>query len=255
MTTRTLSDDQLDRYARHIVLKEIGGAGQMKLLDARIAIIGAGGIGAPVIQYLAAAGAGRLTIIDDDKVALSNLQRQVLYGSGDVGGVKVDAAARAVARLTPDVDVLPVEARIDAANAPSLLAGHDLVVDGCDNFVTRLAVADAALALRIPLVSAAVGQFEGQLAVFKGWQAAKPCYRCFVGDDPARDEASCAEQGIVGALTGIIGSWAALEAIRLVTGFGEDMAGRLVLFDGLTMRVRTLALPKDPECQACGAGR
>ncbi len=247
-----LSDEQLDRYARHIILKEIGGAGQMRLLGARVAVIGAGGIGSPAIQYLAAAGVGHLTIIDDDAVALSNLQRQVLFGTADVGHVKVDAAARAVARLTPDVEVMPVEARIVADNAEALLIGHDVIVDGCDNFATRLAVADAALALHVPLVSAAVGQFEGQLSTYRGWEADKPCYRCFVGSDPARDEASCADQGVLGALTGVIGSWAALEAIRELVRFGEDAAGTLTLFDALSMRVRTLSLPKDPACLACG---
>ena len=246
-----LTDAQLDRYARHIVLKEVGGAGQIELLESRVAVIGAGGLGSPIIQYLAAAGIGRLTIIDHDHVALSNLQRQTLFGTADVGHVKVDVAARAVARLNPDVEVLPVEARIDADNAEAMLIGHDVIVDGCDNFATRLAVADAALALHIPLVSAAVGQFEGQLATFRGWEADKPCYRCFVGNDPARDEASCADQGVLGALTGVIGSWAALEAIRAITRFGEDAAGRLTLFDALSLRVRTLSLPKDPACPAC----
>lgn len=246
-----LSDEQLDRYARHIILKEIGGAGQARLLGARVAVVGAGGLGSPVIQYLAAAGVGHLSIIDDDIVSLSNLQRQVLFGTGEVGHVKVDAAAAAVARLNPDVSVMPVEARIDATNAAALLAGHDAVVDGCDNFATRLAVADAALALRIPLVSAAVGQFEGQIATFRGWEADKPCYRCFVGADPAQDDVSCADQGVVGALTGVIGSWAALETLRAVVRFGEDAAGRLTIFDALAMRVRTLSLPKDPSCPAC----
>jgi len=251
----TLSDDQLDRYARHIILKEVGGAGQQALLDARVAVIGAGGIGSPVIQYLAAAGVGRLTVIDDDKVALSNLQRQVLFTTADVGAPKVDAAAAAVARLNPDVMVMPVESRIDAANAEAMLVGHDVVVDGCDNFATRLVVADAALALHIPLVSAAVGQFEGQIATFRGWEKDKPCYRCFVGHDPAREEQSCAEQGVIGALTGVIGTWAALEAIRIITGFGEDSAGRLALFDAIGFRVRTLTLPADPSCPACGEGK
>lgn len=246
-----LTDAQLDRYARHIVLKEVGGAGQIELLESRVAVIGAGGLGSPIIQYLAAAGIGRLTIIDHDHVALSNLQRQTLFGTADVGHVKVDVAARAVAQLNPDVEVLPVEARIDASNAEAMLIGHDVIVDGCDNFATRLAVADAALALHIPLVSAAVGQFEGQLATFRGWEADKPCYRCFVGNDPARDEASCADQGVLGALTGVMGSWAALEAIREITRFGEDAAGRLTLFDALSLRVRTLTLPKDPACPAC----
>ena len=249
----TLSHEQLDRYARHIILKEIGGAGQARLLKSRVAVIGAGGIGSPVIQYLAAAGVGRLTIIDDDAVSLSNLQRQVLFGTDEVGHVKVDAAARAVARINPDVAVMPVEARITAGNAEAMLVGHDVILDGCDNFTTRLAVADAALALHIPLVSAAVGQFEGQIATFRGWEADKPCYRCFVGADPAREDASCADQGVVGALTGVIGSWGALEALRELVRFGEDAAGRLALFDALTMRVKTLSLPKDPACPACGA--
>src|SRR3546814_188238 len=149
---------------------------------------------------------------------------------------------------------MPVEARITADNVAALIKGQDVVVDGCDNFATRLAVADAALNARIPLVSAAVGQFEGQLASFRGWEADKPCYRCFVGSDPARDEASCADQGVLGALTGVIGSWAALEVIRELVRFGEDAAGRLTLFDALSMRVRTLSLPKDPACPACGSG-
>lgn len=249
-----LSDEQLDRYARHIILKEIGGAGQVRLLGARVVVIGAGGLGSPAILYLAAAGVGHLTIIDDDHVSLSNLQRQVLFGTADIGHVKVDAAAGAVARLTPDVAVMPVEARITAANAGALLNGHDAVVDGCDNFATRLVVADAALKLRIPLISAAVGQFEGQLATFRGWEADKPCYRCFVGNDPAQDDISCADQGVLGALTGVIGSWAALETVRELTRFGVDGAGRLTLFDALSMRVRTLSLPKDPGCPACGTG-
>ena len=248
-----LSDAQLDRYARHIVLREIGGVGQMKLLSARVAVIGAGGIGSPAIQYLAAAGVGRITLFDDDHVAASNLQRQTLFATGDVGRSKVAVAAERVTALNPDVVVEPVSERVTATNAAALLAGHDVILDGCDNFGTRLAVADAALALRIPLVSAAVGQFEGQLATYRGWEATKPCYRCFVGHDPDRPDASCADQGVLGALTGVLGSLAAIEAIRAITGFGDDSAGKLLLVDALAFRFRTLGLPKDPGC-GCAAG-
>jgi adenylyltransferase/sulfurtransferase len=244
----TLSDEQLDRYARHIILKEIGGEGQRRLLAGHVAVIGAGGIGSPLIQYLAAAGVGRLTLIDDDVVSLSNLQRQTLFGTGDVGKSKVDVAKAAVARLNPDVEIISRAERLTAHNAASILQGADIVVDGCDNFATRLSVADAALALHIPLVSAAVGQFEGQLAVYRGWEANRPCYRCFVGADPDRPEASCAEQGVLGALTGVLGSLAAMEAIRALTGFGEDSAGKLLIVDALSLRFRTILLPKDPGC-------
>jgi adenylyltransferase/sulfurtransferase len=243
-----LTDAQLDRYARHIILKEIGGAGQRRLLEAHVALVGAGGIGAPAIQYLAAAGVGRLTLIDDDTVSLSNLQRQVLYATGDVGQDKVDAARQAVARLNPDVTVTTQPTRLTEANAATLLAGVDVVIDGSDNFATRLTVSDATNALRIPLVSAAVGQFDGQLALFRGWEAAAPCYRCLVGSDPDRPDISCADQGVVGALTGVLGSLAALEAIRAIVPFGSDPAGKLLLVDLLDFRFRTLTLPKDPGC-------
>ncbi|GAA4764389.1 molybdopterin-synthase adenylyltransferase MoeB [Stakelama sediminis] len=248
-----LSDSQLERYARHIILKEIGGAGQARLLDAHVAVIGAGGIGSPVIQYLAAAGVGRLTIIDDDHVDPSNLQRQTLFRTADTGKFKTEAAAHYVDALNPDVRVEGLVHRIDAENAQAMLSGTDVVVDGSDNFATRLAVADAALALSIPLVSAAVGQFEGQLGVFRGWEADKPCYRCFVGGSPEREEASCAEQGVLGALTGMMGSLAAIEAVRAIVPFGEDSAGKLLLVDALSLRFRTLTLPKDPGCPACAA--
>jgi adenylyltransferase/sulfurtransferase len=247
----TLNDAQLTRYARHIILREIGGDGQKRLLGATVALIGAGGIGSPAIQYLAGAGVGRLIVIDDDRVDLSNLQRQTLFGSADVGTPKATAAAAAVGRLNPDVAVVERIARIAPNNAAALLAGADVAVDGSDNFATRLAVADAALAARIPLVSAAVGAFEGQLAVFRGWEADKPCYRCFVGNDPERPEASCADQGVLGALTGVVGSLAALEAIRAIVPFGDDSAGKLLLVDALGMRMRTLTLPPDPGCPAC----
>jgi molybdopterin-synthase adenylyltransferase len=246
-----LSDDQLDRYARHIVLPEIGGEGQKRLLGAHILVIGAGGIGSPAVQYLSAAGIGRLTIVDDDRVDLSNLQRQTLFGSGDIGRPKAQAAAARVAALNADVDVIPLVDRVSAANAEHLLAGVQAVLDGSDNFATRLAVADAALAGRVPLVSAAVAGFEGQLAVYRGWEPDRPCYRCFVGDAPGLPERSCAEQGVLGALAGVMGSLAALEALRAIAPFGDDPAGRLLLIDALSLRMRNIALPKDPDCPAC----
>jgi adenylyltransferase/sulfurtransferase len=247
-----VNDEQLDRYARHIILKEIGGAGQQRLLDAHVALVGAGGIGAPAIQYLAAAGVGRLTLIDDDHVSLSNLQRQVLFATDDIGQPKVEAAEVAVALLNPDVRITGRQLRLTAGNAADLLTGADVVIDGSDNFATRLAVADAARAAHIPLVSAAVGQFDGQLAVFRGWEADKPCYRCLVGHDPDRPDISCADQGVLGALTGMLGSLAAIEAIRAIVPFGADPAGSLLLVDALNFRFRTIGLPKDPGC-GCGA--
>ncbi len=245
----SLTDTQLDRYARHIILKEIGGAGQMRLLGAHVLVVGAGGIGSPVIQYLAAAGVGKLTVVDDDHVALSNLQRQTLFATRDVGARKVVAAANAVQRLNPDVVLKPIDRRLDAATAPALMTGVDVVIDGSDSFETRLLVADTALAARVPLVSAAVGQFEGQLAVYRGWEAASPCYRCLVGDAPDRPDVSCADQGVLGALTGVLGSLAAIEAVRQIVPFGADSAGALLLVDALAFRFRTIALPKDPGCR------
>jgi adenylyltransferase/sulfurtransferase len=247
----TLSDEQLERYARHIILKEIGGAGQARLLSADVAVIGAGGIGSPAILYLAAAGVGTIRVIDHDTVALSNLQRQIMFGTADVGAPKAEAAMAAVARLNPDVKLIPINARIDATNADLILREADVVLDGCDNFDTRLAVADATQRLRIPLVSAAVGPFEGQIATYRGWEPSKPCYRCLVGAPEDAPERNCAETGVVGALTGAIGSLAALETIRALVPFGADMAGRLLIADLLSMRFRTLDVPKDPACPGC----
>ncbi len=246
-----LSDADLARFARHIVLKEIGGAGQIRLRRARVAVIGAGGIGSPALQYLVAAGIGRITIIDDDTVDLSNLQRQTMFGTPDLGATKTDAATASLARLDPEVAIDRRPTRIDAANARGLLDGVDVVLDGTDNFATRLTVADAALALRIPLVSAAVSQFEGQLGVYRGWEADKPCYRCFVGGDPEREGVSCAEVGVLGAMAGVMGSLAALEVVRAIVPFGDDTAGTLLLADGLSLRFRTIRLPKDPGCPTC----
>ncbi|HEX4737837.1 MAG TPA: HesA/MoeB/ThiF family protein [Allosphingosinicella sp.] len=250
----TLSDRQLDRYARHIVLHEIGGEGQKRLLAASVAVVGAGGIGAPVIQYLAAAGIGRLRVIDDDRVSLDNLQRQTLFSTDDVGRPKVEAARERVAKLNEDVSFDGIEARLAAGTVAGLLGGVDLVVDGSDNFATRLAVSDFCTAARIPLVSAAVGRFQVQVGTFRGWEEGRPCYRCFVGDAfDAEDCDSCAELGVLGAMTGIAGSFASLEAIRAIAGFGEDPGGKLHIFDGLAPSMRTIRIVKDPACSACGA--
>ncbi|WP_426165973.1 HesA/MoeB/ThiF family protein [Sandarakinorhabdus sp. DWP1-3-1] len=247
-----LSDAELDRYARHLVLREVGGRGQALLNAANVAVIGAGGLGSPCLLYLAAAGVGRITVIDDDSVALSNLQRQVLFTTADQGRAKVEAAAEHLHALNPHVAVAPVATRIDAGNAAALLAGQDVVADGCDSFATRLAVSDAAVALKLPLVSGAVGSFDGQVATFRGHDPALPCYRCLVGAAHDRDAQSCADTGIIGALTGIIGSLMALEVIREITGFGDSLAGRLLLYDALGARMRTVRLPKDPDCPGCG---
>jgi len=250
-----LTDDDLVRYARHIVLKEIGGDGQNRLAGAHVALVGAGGIGSPAIQYLAAAGVGRLTLIDDDRVDLSNLQRQTIFTTADIGTAKVTAAAAAVAALNPSIDVTAHRTRLDAGSVDRLIGACDVIVDGCDNFATRLIVADAAYRLRIPLISAAVGQFDGQLGVFRGWEADKPCYRCFVGSTPNREAGSCADDGVLGPVVGIMGSLAALEAIRAIVPFGEDSAGKLLVADALSLRFRTMTLPKDPGCPCCGDQR
>jgi adenylyltransferase/sulfurtransferase len=249
----TLGEEERARYARQIILREIGGAGQRRIKAATVAVIGAGGIGSPAIAYLAGAGIGRLIVIDDDRVDASNLQRQILFAATDVGAPKAERAAQAANRRNPHVSIEAVAERVTAANASVLLSDADVVLDGCDNFATRLIVADAALALQVPLVSAAVGQFEGQIATYRGWETDKPCYRCLVGIAPDRDEGTCAEQGVLGPVTGILGSMAALEAIRAITPFGEDPAGRLTLLDLLDLRFRTIRLPKDPACPACSA--
>jgi molybdopterin-synthase adenylyltransferase len=248
-----LTDDELTRYARHIVLREVGGAGQVKLRGARVAVVGAGGIGVPVLQYLAAAGIGALTVIDDDVVNVSNLQRQVLYGTGDVGSPKALLATRRLFEINPFVAVTPATLRLDGDNAGALLSGHDVVVDGSDSFATRLAVADTAWRLRIPLVSAAINQFHGQIGTWTGWLPDQPCYRCYVGDAfDAEDCDTCAEDGVLGAMTGWMGSLAALETARVIVRFGEDVAGKLHIVDGLAPSMRTIRMPKDPGCSTCG---
>jgi adenylyltransferase/sulfurtransferase len=245
-----LSDDELDRYARHIVLPQVGGVGQQRLKAANVAVVGAGGIGAAVIPALAGAGVGRLTIIDGDTVELSNLQRQPLYRTDDAGRAKADLAATFVAERNPHCAVTTITDRVEPGNAARLVAGHDLIIDGTDNFATRLLVSDTATKLAIPLLSAAAQQFQGQVALFRG----RPCYRCFVGDAFDADDCdTCAELGVLGALTATVGAFAALAAIRSIVGIGSDSAGTLHLFDGTTLAWRQIRLTADPACKACGS--
>jgi adenylyltransferase/sulfurtransferase len=245
-------DEELERYARHIVLPQVGGIGQRRLKAANVAMVGAGGIGSAVIPALAGAGIGRLTIIDDDLVDRTNLQRQPIFRDDHVGQPKAELAAEFVRGLNPYVEVTSVQQRLNSENAELLLAGHDLVLDGCDNFATRLVVGDMLTHLRIPLVSAAAVQFQGQVGLFRGWEKDKPCYRCFVGDAFDSDDCdTCAEQGVLGAMTSTIGSFGALMAIRAIVGIGEDVAGNLFLFDGLALEWRKIRLPKDPHCRIC----
>jgi molybdopterin-synthase adenylyltransferase len=243
----SFTEAEVERYARHLVLREVGGPGQQALARAHVAIVGAGGLGAPAALYLAAAGVGRLRLIDPDAVDLSNLQRQVLFATADVGEAKVAAAARRLGELNPHVAVEPMQERLDAANARDLLAGCDLVLDGTDDFATRFAVNDAALALGVPLVSGAIGRWTGQVGVFAG----RPCYRCLVPEIPP-DAETCVAVGVVGALAGVIGSVMALEAIKLIAAAGEPLTARLLIYDALSAETRTVSLAADPECPSCG---
>lgn len=249
-----LSREQGERYLRHILLKEIGAQGQQKLLAARVLVVGAGGIGAPALQYLAAAGVGTIGIADEDMVEISNLQRQVIYQTGDVGGEKGAAATRAIASLNPDISVAR-HPKIGAGNAFEIIADYDLVLEGVDSFAARFDINRAAIAARKPLVSAAVGRFEGQLSVFRPYAGAGlPCYRCLVPEAPPREAAvNCAEEGVLGAVTGVMGTLAALEAVKELLKLGDSLAGRLLLYDALASRFRTIALPADPDCRDCAS--
>lgn len=246
-----LSDTELDRYARQIILPQFGGAGQAKLKTSHVAVIGAGGIGCPAITYLAAAGVGRLTIIDHDIIELSNLQRQPLFTDGDIGAHKSEVAAASARRINPHIETLAVVEKLDRGNAGALLADASLILDGCDNFDTRLAVNRAAVALHTPLLSAAIGAFEGQVALYEGWRETSPCYQCLVGADPDREGINCSETGVMGALAGMVGTMAALEAVRALTSWGASLAGRLAILDMLDRRWREVGVAKDPGCPTC----
>jgi adenylyltransferase/sulfurtransferase len=250
----SFSSDELDRYARHIVLHEIGGPGQQRLKAARVLVIGAGGLGSPAILYLAAAGVGTLGVVDDDAVTLSNLQRQVLHATGEVGQPKVGSAGRAVARINPNVGFVPHAVRLDEANADALIGGYDLVIDGSDNFATRYLVNRVAARLKKPLVFAAIGRWEGQISVFRSW-AGGPCYECIFPQAPAPGLVpACAEAGVLGAMAGVVGAMQAVEAVKLITGAGEVLDGRLMLYDALQAEVRVIGVRKRPDCPVCGTG-
>lgn len=252
-TTPPLSDGELERYARHIVLPEIGGPGQQKLKTARVLAIGAGGLGAPVLQYLAAAGVGTIGIVDDDHVSLSNLQRQIIHGTQDVARPKGESARDALARLNPEVAIELHALRLTPQNAAGLIAPYDIVVDGSDNFDTRYALADACEALKKPLVTAAVGRFDGSLTVLMPYETGpdgqnNPGYRdLFPEPPPAELVPSCAQAGIVGALTGVMGTLQAMEVIKLITGSGTPLIGRLLLYDGLAARFDEVAYSRTAD--------
>jgi molybdopterin/thiamine biosynthesis adenylyltransferase len=251
-----LSPERLDRFARHIVIPELGGVGQVALVNARVALVGLGGIGAPALQYLAGAGIGCLTLIDDGKVELSNLQRQTIYSERDVGHGKAVAASRWLANFDHKLELTLHDRRIDSANAAEAIAGADLVLDGTDTFATRLAVSDACVAAGIPLLSAAVGRFQGQVGAFAGHLPDHACYRCYVGDAfDAEDCDTCAEDGMLGAMAGWVGTFAALQAVRMLAapGMGDPQWGTLHLLDGLAPAMRSFRIAKDPECRACAS--
>ncbi|WP_374344160.1 ThiF family adenylyltransferase [Phenylobacterium sp.] len=242
------SDAEVERYARHLVLREVGGPGQQKLKAARVLVVGAGGLGAPVSLYLAAAGVGTLVLADPDQVDRSNLQRQVLYTEGHIGRPKVDSAAEQLLSLNPHVHIEPLQTAIAGQNARELVKGVDLVLDGTDDFATRFAVSAACVAEGKTLVTGAIGRWTGQVGVFAG----KPCYHCLVPEIPP-DAETCQAVGVVGALAGVIGSMMALEAIKVITGAGEPLLGRLLIYDGLSGQTRTVKVGADPECPDCGA--
>lgn len=248
---QVLSDAQQIRYSRHTMLAEVGEAGQLQLLDSSALLIGAGGLGSPAAMYLAAAGVGRIGIVDYDTVDVSNLQRQVLHGEKDVGRPKIESAADRLADINPDVKVEGYNAPLRSFNAMDIIAGYDVVLNGSDNFPTRYLVNDACYLLGKPLVDGSIFMFEGQVTVY---EAAGPCYRCLYPDPPPPGEVpSCAEAGVMGVLPGIVGSMQALEAIKHMIGFGEPLVGRMLMLDTSDMSVRTLRVAKDPDCPLCGA--
>ena len=245
---------ELERYARHIVLREIGGPGQNKLIAAKVCVVGAGGLGSPALLYLAAAGVGTLGVVDDDTVSLSNLQRQVLHGTGDIDRPKVESAVDALARINPHVRVQPHQTRLSADNAASIFQDYDLVLDGSDNFDTRYLVNETCVALKKPLIAAAMSQWEGQISLYDPANGG-PCYACVFPVRPAPGQVpSCAEAGIVGALAGVMGSMMAVEAVKHITGAGESLRGQMLIYDALYGESRKLRIAKSDVCPVCSRG-
>jgi molybdopterin/thiamine biosynthesis adenylyltransferase len=248
------TDAQLQRYARHIILPELGGVGQAKLLGSSVLVIGAGGLGAPLLLYLAAAGVGRIGVIDDDVVELSNLQRQVIHDSDKIGVAKVESAKAAVARVNPEVKLEAHRLRLTADNALDLISRYDLVADGSDNFPTRFLVNDAAYFAKKPLVSAAILRFEGQLATFKAHDGKSPCYRCIFREPPPPGLIpTCSEGGVLGAVAGALGALQATEVLKELAGIGDSLAGALLIYDALGTTFRKVKVKRDPACPLCGA--
>jgi len=247
-------DDEIVRYSRHILLKEVGGLGQARLRGARVLVIGAGGLGSPLVLYLAAAGIGTIGIVDDDAVELSNLQRQIGHATDRIGTAKTASLAAAATAINPAVKIETHPTRLDAGNALALIADYDIICDGTDNFPTRFLVADACVLARRTLVSAAVLRFEGQLSVFKPHAHAEgPCYRCLYPEAPPEGLVpTCSEAGVLGAVTGVMGTLQATEVLKEILGVGESLSGRLLLWDALVTRFRTVRLPRDPGCRLCG---
>lgn len=249
-TALDFSEEQIQRYSRHILLPEVGGIGQAKLLAARVLVIGAGGLGSPLILYLAAAGVGRIGVVDDDHVELSNLQRQILHGEADIGRAKVDSARDRASAINREISLVPHKLRLDRDNVRAIIADYDVIADGSDNFTTRFLVNDAARQEGKILVSASVLRFEGQLASFK---PGFPCYRCLY---PAHLEQelmpNCGQSGVFGAMAGVMGSLQAMEILKEIIGIGDSMAGYLLLVDGLAAQTRKVRLAKDPACPCCG---
>ena len=252
------SDEQLDRYARHIVLREVGGAGQQKLLGAKVLVVGAGGLGSPVILYLAAAGVGTIGIADFDTVSLSNLQRQIAHRTADIGRLKVDSASETARAINPGVKYISHSERLTADNALNILSNYDVVADGSDNFATRFLLNDACFFARKTLVSAAVTEFDGQLATYAAWKREEavryPCYRCIFSEAPPPEAApNCSETGILGAVAGVLGTLQALEVMKEILGLGDSLAGRLLIYDALSAQFRNVKVHPDPACNLCGA--
>jgi molybdopterin/thiamine biosynthesis adenylyltransferase/rhodanese-related sulfurtransferase len=249
-TPRTLTPEQRERYSRHLLLPEVGIEGQQKLLDAKVLLLGAGGLGSPSALYLAAAGVGTLGILDNDEVDLSNLQRQVIHSSDRIGVPKVDSAEQTITALNPDVNVIKHQVRLDASNIMEILPGYDIVVDGLDNFPTRYLLNDASVRLQIPVVSAAILGFEGQLSVFKPYDG--PCYRClFPVPPPAELAPSCGANGVLGVLPGTMGLLQATEVVKLILGEGDPLIGRLLMYDALAAKVTEVKVRRDPDCPIC----
>ncbi|MEM1133844.1 MAG: HesA/MoeB/ThiF family protein [Pseudomonadota bacterium] len=250
---RELTDAELDRYQRQIILPDIGGRGQTLLANAHVLVIGAGGIGCPALAYLAAGGIGRITLFDDDDVDLSNLQRQILFSDSDIGKPKAESAAKWLGKTYPEINISYYNQKFTAQHKWQDDKLPDVLIDGTDSFASRLAINDWAVANRVPLVSAAIGQFQGQLGVFRGYQPNQPCYRCFVGDAFDSDDCdTCAENGVLGAMVGMMGCMAAMEAVRVITDFGSRPSNSLQIIDGKTMTMRSITLHPDPDCRTCG---